>query len=109
MPPANRTAAFPGGDEVWMNFLKRNLNLPAELKINERKMVQVQFVVSENGAIKELEIVESGGVPFDKEVLRVLKRMPYWKPAIENGKPISTIIKKSVSFSRDNSSAQVIK
>lgn len=107
--PVNRMAAFPGGEEIWSSFLKRNLNPPAELKANERKVVNVQFIVSKEGEIKELEIVQSAGPAFDKEVLRVLKRMPYWKPALENGQPVSAIIKKSISFSRDNSSAGLIK
>jgi TonB family protein len=107
--PANRTAAFPGGEEVWSSFLKRNLNPPAELKANEKKIVNVQFIVSEKGEIQELEIVQSAGPAFDKEVLRVLKRMPYWKPALENGQPVTATIKRSISFSRDNSSAGLIK
>lgn len=101
----NSLAAFPGGDPVWTNFLKRNLNAPAELKTNEKKIVQVQFVVGENGAINDLEILQSAGPAFDKEVLRVLKRMPYWKPAIQNGRPVTAVVTKAITFIRDNSSA----
>ena len=103
----NTLAAFPGGENTWMNFLKRNLHPPSELKTNEKKIVQVQFLVAENGAIKELEIVQSAGPAFDKEVLRVLKRMPYWKPEIKNGQPVNAIVTKSITFFRDNSSASL--
>jgi TonB family protein len=105
----NSNAAFPGGEKVWMNFLERNLNPPSELKANEKKVVQVQFIVNEDGAIRELEIVQSAGPSFDKEVIRVLKRMPYWKPAVENGRRVNTIITKSITFFRDNSSAGLSK
>ena len=103
----NSLAAFPGGENTWMNFLKRNLHLPSELKANEKKIVQVQFLVAEDGAIKVLEIVQSAGPAFDKEVLRVLKRMPYWKPEIKNGRSVNAIVTKSIIFSRDNSSASL--
>jgi TonB family protein len=105
----NSSAAFPGGEEVWMNFLKRNLNPPAELKTNEKKVVQVQFIVNGDGSIKEVEIVQSAGPSFDKEVIRVLKRMPYWKPAVENGRRVNAVITKSITFIRDNASASLSK
>jgi TonB family protein len=101
----NRVAAFPGGEDVWMNFLNKNIQVPAELKSNEKKVVMVQFVVKENGSINELEIVKSGGPAFDKEVLRVLKRMPYWKPAVEEGLPIASTVIKEITIARENSSA----
>jgi TonB family protein len=101
----NRMAAFPGGEDVWMNFLNKNIQVPAELKSNEKKVVMVQFVVKENGSINELEIVKSGGPAFDKEVLRVLKRMPYWKPAVEEGLPVASTVIKEIIIARENSSA----
>jgi TonB family protein len=103
----NSVAGFPGGENTWMNFLKRNLQPPSELKANEKKIVQVQFLVASDGAIKELEIVQSAGPAFDKEVLRVLKRMPYWKPEIKNGQPVNAVVTKSITFFRDTSSASL--
>ena len=103
----NSLAAFPGGENTWMNFLRRNLHPPSELKANEKKIVQVQFLVASDGAIKELEIVQSAGPAFDKEVLRVLKRMPYWKPEIKNGQSVNAIVTRSITFFRDNSSASL--
>jgi TonB family protein len=105
----NSSAAFPGGEEVWMNFLKRNLNPPSELKTNEKKVVRVQFIVNGDGSIKEVEIVQSAGPSFDKEVIRVLKRMPYWKPAVENGRRVNAVITKSITFIRDDASASLSK
>ena len=103
----NSIAAFPGGEQVWTNFLKRNLHPPSELKANEKKVVQVQFLVAEDGAIKQLEIVQSAGPAFDKEVLRVLKRMPYWKPEIKNGQSVNSVVTKSITFLGNNSSASL--
>ncbi len=103
--PANSTAAFPGGEEVWESFLKRNLNAPPELKPNEKKIVLVQFLVNADGSVTNVQIVQSAGPSFDKEVLRVLKRMPYWKPGRENGYTRNSIVTESITFLRDDSSA----
>lgn len=41
-----------------------------------------------------MEIVQTGGDMFDKEVVRVCKKMPRWKPAIQNGMhvPVSYVL-----------------
>lgn len=85
-------AVFPGGHEALMRFFKRNLNTPGELSEGEKKMVQVRFKIDKEGEISSLEIYKSGGELFDKEVIRVCRKMPRWKPAMQNG------IKVPVSF-----------
>ncbi|HYH14112.1 MAG TPA: energy transducer TonB, partial [Flavisolibacter sp.] len=90
--------AFPGGELVWTSFLRRNLNPPAELKAGESKEVVVQFLVAADGTVSDIRIIQSAGPSFDKEVLRVLKRMPKWKSAIENGRPVDAIVTQSVTF-----------
>jgi periplasmic protein TonB len=98
-PPApSSAAAFPGGPEKWMQFLNRNLNTPSELEAGQRKNVVVRFTVSEDGSVTQFEIIQSGGEAFDREVLRVLKKMPKWKPAIQNGRPVSVLFTQPVTF-----------
>ena len=92
--------AFPGGYEVWMQFLNRNLKPPAEQAVGENKTVVVQFLVSADGEVSNIEITQSGGAAYDKEVLRVLKRMPKWKSAIEKGQPVNAIVTQPVTFYR---------
>lgn len=95
-PP--KAPAFPGGYDVLLSFLNRNLKPPPELKAGEKKTVVAQFLVTADGSIDELQIMQSGGLYFDNELLRVLKRMPKWKPAIENGKPVPAIVTQPVTF-----------
>ncbi len=109
--PANKTVdtkpkttaiapGFPGGREVWMNFLNRNLKPPAELSAGEEKTVTVKFLVSADGSVKDIQITQSAGPSFDNEVIRVLKRMPKWKPAMENGIPVEAFVTQPVTFFR---------
>jgi protein TonB len=42
--------------------------------------------------------VQSGGFAFDNEVIRVLKKMPKWKPAVQNGHTIALSFMQPVTF-----------
>lgn len=94
----SREPEFPGGQPAWMNFLQRNLNAPSELEAGQKKTVSIRFFVSVDGAITDFEVVQSGGKNFDNEVIRVLKKMPRWKPAIQNGQPIARAFTQPVTF-----------
>ena len=95
--------AFPGGYSVWLSFLNRNLKPPIELGLNEKKTVVVEFLVKANGVADNIRVIESPGVTFDAEVMRVLKRMPRWKAAMENNQPTDAYVLQSITFSRSDS------
>ncbi len=92
--PTEREPEFPGGQVALMRFLQNNLYTPGELQAGEKKMVQVRFKVDKDGFVSALEVLSSGGNEFDREVIRVCKRMPRWKPAIQNGVnvPVSYVL-----------------
>ena len=99
LPPAISSAAtFPGGQQAWMNFLNRHLRTPGELETGQKRNVMVRFAVAADGSVTQFEIVQSGGVAFDNEVIRVLKKMPKWKPAVQNGHNVSVMFTQPVTF-----------
>jgi periplasmic protein TonB len=83
--PLERNAEYPGGTEALRRFLSNNLATPDELEAGQKKMVRIRFKVDKDGNISDIEIEQSGGDMYDKEVLRVCKKMPRWKPALQNG------------------------
>lgn len=89
---------FPGGEEAWRNFLQRMLRVPDDMESGERKTVKVKFVVNFNGEVTYAVIVQSGGMMFDREVLRVIARMPKWKPGKQNGKAVAVYFTQPVTF-----------
>jgi periplasmic protein TonB len=89
---------FPGGQEALMKFLSRHLGTPGELESGEKKMVRARFKVDIDGMVSLVEIVQSGGNLFDKEVIRVCKKMPGWKPAIRNGEAVPMSYVLPVTF-----------
>jgi protein TonB len=92
--PLERNAEYPGGAEALMRFLSNNLATPDGLDQGEKKMVRVRFNVDREGNISDLRIEMSGGDKYDREVIRVCKKMPRWKPAIQNGSnvPVSYVL-----------------
>jgi protein TonB len=96
--PVERQPEFPGGPKAWAEFLNRNLQTPDDLAPGERRVVRISFQVDTEGRVTGFRVMESGGRAFDEEVIRVLKRMPRWKPAIQNGHPITVSFTQPVTF-----------
>lgn len=86
---------FPGD---WPGFLQRYLQSPEDLEPGQRVEVLVRFWVDVDGSVSRPEIIKSGGAPFDKEVLRVLKKMPKWEPAMQAGHRIAVAYTQPVTF-----------
>lgn len=93
-----RQPEFPGGMQAWIAFLSRHLQTPDNLEPGERKAVLVSFVVDKDGSVTGFRVVQSGGRRFDDEVIRVLRKMPKWKPAIQNGHPVALSYTQPVTF-----------
>ncbi|MFI5133357.1 MAG: energy transducer TonB [Chitinophagales bacterium] len=96
--PIEKDPEFPGGQEALMRFLKNNLSTPEDLQAGEKKIVQVRFKVGVDGTVSTVEIVQSGGSLFDREVARVCKKMPHWKPALQNGVNVAVSYILPVTF-----------
>jgi protein TonB len=92
--PQEKEPEFPGGPEALKRFLANNLQTPGELGDGERKVVKVRFKVDKDGAVNTFEIITSGGNEYDREVVRVCKKMPRWIPALQNGVnvPVSYVL-----------------
>ncbi len=90
--------AYPGGMEALIKFLKRNLTNPRDLEEGEVVSVKVKFVVGYNGKLQSFVTVQDGGEEFNKEVVRVLKKMPEWVPGKSNGQNVSVYYTIPVKF-----------
>ena len=105
--PSITQPGFPGGKQVWVSFLNRNVKPVSDLKNGEKKTAIVQFQVTEDGSITDFLIRQSAGVAFDNELLRMLQRMPKWKPALQNGKKVATTVTQPVSFLNEDGTVKV--
>lgn len=91
-------AQYPGGKDAFAKFLTKNLITPDELEIGEKKTILVRFLVDVDGAISKVEILQSDGEKYSEEVIRVLKKMPKWIPAMQNGAKVATWFSQPVTF-----------
>jgi periplasmic protein TonB len=93
---------FPGGDRGWRMFLERNLRHP-DMPENEswKIKVVVRFIVNEDGSISGLEIIQSGGTEFDKEVRRVFSKSPKWIAGSDKGKKVKIYRTQPVIFANE--------
>lgn len=98
LPGPTREPSFPGGPPGWLKFLQRSLQAPEDIEPGKRIEVYVRFWVDIDGSVSKVEIIKSGGNAFDKEVLRVLKKMPRWEPALQAGRPIAVAFQQPVIF-----------
>ena len=89
---------FPGGIQAWIAFLNRNLRSPSDLEAGEKRTVMIRFHVAEDGTVTNFSVMQSAGAVFDNEVIRVLKKMPKWSPALQAGQPVSVSFTQPVTF-----------
>ncbi len=94
--------AFPGGSAALQKFLEKNLNNPYDLENGATVQVKVKFVVGYNGKLQRFETVQDGGDIYNKEVLRVLKKMPDWEPGKARGEHVSVYYTIPVKFVMSN-------
>lgn len=91
-------ASFPGGETALIRFLERNLQTPVSLESNETVQVKVKFVVDFDGDLQGFNIEKDGGIQFNKEVIRVLKKMPRWNPGKKGGQNVPVFYTIPVKF-----------
>lgn len=94
-------AEFPGGLPAWQKFLERNLNrdLPVENGAPPGKYtVYVTFIVDKTGAISDVKAENDPGYGTKDEAVKVIKRGPSWKPAVQNGRNVIYRHKQGITF-----------
>ncbi len=90
---------FPGGQAALMKWLSKNIEYPpiaAENGIKGR--VTVSFVVEPDGSVSNVTVVRGVDPHLDKEALRVVSKMPKWKPGMQTGKPVRARYQLPIQF-----------
>ncbi|MBC9934818.1 energy transducer TonB [Chitinophaga qingshengii] len=95
---------FPGGEEALMKYLSRNLNYPRMAQENGvAGTIFLQFVVSRDGSISEVKTVGAAkGAGLEEEAIRVVRKMPKWRPGKQNGQFVTVLFSLPISFRLDN-------
>ena len=78
--------------------MQRNLKQPNDMEEAQKLVVVAEFVVDREGNISDLKIIQHARADLDAEVLRVIKKMPAWKPGMQNGRKVPVFCKLPVTF-----------
>lgn len=92
-------AHFPGGDEACLKWLSEHVKYPEicmELGVQGR--VIVSFDVNKDGSISDIKTLCSPDPRLSKEAERVVRMMPKWVPAMQDGKPVRSRFMVPVLF-----------
>lgn len=80
---------YPGGMDALRTFLSKSLNYPrsaASAGISGR--VFVSFVVNTDGSLTDIHVLKGIGFGCDEEAIRVIQKMPNWRPGKQSGRAV---------------------
>lgn len=90
---------YPGGIEALRTFLGSNLRYPrAASSAGISGKVYVSFVINTDGSLTDLQILKGLGFGCDEEALRVMQKMPRWKPGKQSGHPVRVRFNMPIVF-----------
>ena len=82
-------AEFPGGVDALLKHIQEHIRYPtAAKKKNIQGVVMLRFLVERDGSIGEIQVTRSLSPACDKQAVRVIRKLPKFKPAIYKGKPV---------------------
>ena len=94
---------FPGGAAEMNRFLDQNIKHPNDaVKANVSGKVTLQFVVEKDGSIEHVKVLKGLGYGCDEEAIRLIKAMPKWSPAMQDGKPVRVYFTMPIKFNLSN-------
>ncbi len=90
---------YPGGMDALYRDLGRWVDYP-EIDRSARRegRVLVGFVVDEEGRVGEVRVISGVSRSLDAEAVRVVKRMPRWKPGRHGGRAVSVFYVLPINF-----------
>ncbi len=93
-------AEFPGGTEGIREWLSKNITYPETAKANGLEgKVYISLVINSKGKVVFPKVVRGLSPELDAEALKLVTQMPEWKPAIQNGVPVSVSYTIPIKFS----------
>ena len=91
--------SFPGGDAKLREWIKKNMKYPSYAKNNGIEgQVLVVFIVEKDGSISNAEVSWGVDPSLDQEALRIVNKMPKWKPGTQNGVAMRVKYRLPITF-----------
>lgn len=87
--------------KAWDKYIYENMRYPekySEDTLSSRN-VELKFIITEAGKIKDISILNSINPDFDAEVVRLISSIPQMIPGKKEGKNVETIVTTRIVFS----------
>jgi protein TonB len=91
---------FPGGQAAMLKYIGKHLRYPASAQAKGiAGIVYVSFVISAEGQVTKVEVMKGIDRACDQEAVRVISKMPAWKPGRQSGRNVSVRYSLPIRFS----------
>lgn len=90
---------YPGGEEAMQNYITANLVYPDLAKENGIEgVICVEFIVKADGTLNNIRVKRMVDPDLESEALRLVRDMPLWIPATDDGVKIDAPAEVNVNF-----------
>lgn len=90
---------YPGGTKAMMEFFSKNIVYPERSKaLGNEGTVFVNFVVGKDGKIASFKVLKGVDEDCNAEALRVVAKMPVWKPGKNSGREVPVMFNLPIRF-----------
>ncbi|MDE6338314.1 MAG: energy transducer TonB [Muribaculaceae bacterium] len=97
---ADTKASFPDGTEAQDEFIANTLVYPQQAKDNGIEgVVTLIITVKADGTIGNIKVKRMVDPDLEAEAMRVVKKMPAWTPATQDGVAVESTAEIPFSFS----------
>ncbi|MFV0505571.1 MAG: energy transducer TonB [Bacteroidales bacterium] len=97
IPDQNPT--FPGGVAALAAWLNKEVVYPADAQATEIEgRVVIEFVVRKDGTVRDAVVLRKVHPSLDNEALRVIDKMPNWKPGLQGGRAVNCRFRIPITF-----------
>lgn len=93
---------FPGGPIALKQYIHDHLRWPKKPSLIQKKVrVIIGCTIDERGRVKNVKVMRGFAPEYDKEAVRVVKKLPKWKPRKMNGKAYKSKYRIPVIFEKE--------
>jgi len=90
---------FKGGNKQFIELIKKQLHYPQKAVDNNIEgTVTVGFQIERDGTLVNFKILKGIGYGCEEALINIIKSLPNWRPAIENGRPVVMAQTVSVEY-----------
>ncbi len=100
LPTSQILPSFPNGREALMKFLQENIHpYSSDIETGGSGKVIIRFYVDVDGTVRNPEVIKDGiGGRCGEVAISAIKKMPKWKPGLQNGTPVRVYFTLPVAF-----------